>query len=77
MPSILRLNGYRFFFYSNEGTEPMHIHVEKGDDVAKFWLEPIELDSSYGFNASEINKIRRMVTDNIETLKTAWNEHIG
>jgi hypothetical protein len=77
MPSVLRIKGYRFFFYSNEGTEPMHIHVEKGDDVAKFWLDPIELDSSYGFNASEVNKIRKMVIENAENLIKAWNEHIG
>lgn len=55
----------------------MHIHVEKGDDVAKFWLDPVELDSSYGFNSSEINKIRKMVIENIESLTKAWNEHIG
>lgn len=29
MPTILRLLGFRFFFYSNEGTEPAHVHVEK------------------------------------------------
>lgn len=31
MPVILRINGFRFFFYSNEGNplEPAHIHVMK------------------------------------------------
>jgi len=43
MPTVLRHLGFRVFFYSREGTEPMHIHVEKGDNVAKFWLEPVEL----------------------------------
>ena len=77
MPSVLKIKGYRFFFYSNEGTEPMHIHVEKGDDVAKFWLDPVELDNSYGFNAPELNKIRKIVLENKDKLITAWNEHIG
>jgi paraquat-inducible protein B len=43
MPVILRLEGYSFLFYSNEGTprEPAHIHVRKARDEAKFWLFPI------------------------------------
>lgn len=24
MPTVLRINGYRFFFYSNENNEPAH-----------------------------------------------------
>jgi hypothetical protein len=38
MPTILRLDGYRFFFFSNENNEPPHIHVEFGDKLAKYWL---------------------------------------
>ena len=40
MPTILRKNGFRFFFYSNENDEPVHVHVEKGDAEGKIWLEP-------------------------------------
>ncbi len=40
MPTILRINGFRFFFYSNENDEPAHVHVEKGDAEGKIWLEP-------------------------------------
>jgi hypothetical protein len=39
MPTVLRISGYRFFFYSGEGSEVAHIHVEHGDGVAKIWLE--------------------------------------
>src|ERR1043165_864320 len=39
MPTVLRVSGFRFFFYSLEGSEPAHIHVEHGDNTAKFWLE--------------------------------------
>lgn len=41
MPTVLKIGGYRFFFYSNEGNEPPHIHVEKSDSLAKFWLDPV------------------------------------
>ena len=44
MPEIFRLEGYVFFFYANEGNEPMHVHVRRGGGYAKFWLEPLELD---------------------------------
>lgn len=40
MPTVLRLGRFRFFFFSNEGNEPPHIHVRAGEDEAKFWLEP-------------------------------------
>ncbi len=37
MPTVLRWKAYKFFFFSNEGdpTEPLHIHVRKGGNVAK------------------------------------------
>lgn len=40
MPTVLFINGYRFFFYAGDGNEPTHIQVEKGDGTAKVWLEP-------------------------------------
>jgi len=36
MPTILRVGPYRFFFYSADGEEPPHVHVERDDSVAKF-----------------------------------------
>lgn len=43
MPEVLRIHGYRFFFFSREGTEPHHIHVEQAERYAKFWLTPVSL----------------------------------
>ena len=42
MPTVLREEGYRFYFYSHEPNEPPHVHVDKGGSTAKFWLEPRE-----------------------------------
>ena len=61
MPTILRIQGYRFFFFSLEGKEPPHIHIECGDQVAKYWLTPVALASSYGFRSHELGKIRTLV----------------
>ena len=51
MPTILRSGALRFFFYSLENAEPPHVHVESGDATAKYWLEPVELARSRGFQS--------------------------
>ena len=77
MPTIIRIGGFRFFFYSNENSEPPHIHVEKGDDVAKFWLDPVELAYSYGFSAKEINQLSKLVVQYQAILLKAWNDYFS
>jgi len=77
MPTILRIKGYRFFFFSLEGNEPAHIHVEHGDYVAKFWLSPINLASSYGFRSHELAKIRVLVIEHNELFLEKWHEYFG
>ena len=40
---VFRKNGFKFFFYANEGDprEPVHVHVEKNDIGANFWVKPV------------------------------------
>lgn len=40
MPTVLIIEGFVFFFYSSEGNEPPHIHVERAGAKAKWWLVP-------------------------------------
>ena len=75
MPTVLRVSGFRFFFYSLEGSEPPHIHVEHGDNVAKFWLEPVSLAESHGFRTHEVNCLRAMVIEHRLAFLEAWNAH--
>ncbi len=75
MPTILRIGSYRFFFYSNEGTEPPHIHVQKDTCLAKFWLNPIELAKSLRFSATELNQLRKHITEHEQYLLEKWNEY--
>lgn len=72
----MRVNGYRFFFYSYEHL-PIHIHVEKDSKTAKFEVEKNELIRSRGFNASELKEIRKLVDINIELFKNKWNEYFN
>ena len=77
MPTVLRIGRFRFFFYSNEGREPPHIHVKAGECEAKFWLDPIALASNYGFNGRELNEIEQLVEQHRTELLEAWDEHFG
>jgi len=77
MPTVLKFKGYRFFFFSLEGNEPPHIHVEHGDNVAKFWLSPVNLASSYGFRSHELAKIRVTVTEYSALFLEKWHEFFG
>lgn len=77
MPTVLRVDGYRFFFYANENSEPAHIHVQRERMLAKFWLQPIALACSSGFAAHELKKLIGLVQDNQPALVEAWNEFFG
>jgi hypothetical protein len=35
MPVVLRIGRFQFFFFSNEGREPPHIHVRASGDAMK------------------------------------------
>ena len=59
MPTVLRVGPFRFHFYSNEGNEPPHIHVEKDDMEVKFWLNPISIASNKGFKSVDLRKVEK------------------
>ena len=75
MPTVLRTLGFRFFFYSLEGSEPPHVHVEHGDSVAKFWLDPVAVSESHGFRSHELNRVRALVIENRLNFLEAWNAY--
>jgi hypothetical protein len=76
MPTIKGISGpYRFFFYSFDCNEPMHVHVERERMSCKFWLSPVVLASNAGFSARELGRIRAMVVEYQAMIRSAWNEH--
>lgn len=74
MPTIWRTGPYRFFFVSLDYGEPPHIHVQRENKVAKFWLDPVALQKSGGFRPTELNKIAKLVQDNRDYLLERWYE---
>lgn len=80
MPVVFRYRGYRFHFYSNEGDprEPVHIHVQKDDADAKFWLSPIvSVAYNRGFDARVLADLLDQVDRKRGEIERAWNEHFG
>lgn len=80
MPKVLVINGFRFFFFSNEGDplEPCHIHVRKGNGLAKFWIEPqVRLAESIAFSAKDLRFIEQTINENLDTIKEAWNDYFN
>ncbi|MBX9680798.1 MAG: DUF4160 domain-containing protein [Gemmataceae bacterium] len=78
MPTIYRQGPYRFFFYSNENDEPPHVHVKNGSGgEAKFWLEPILLQSAKGFGKGELTSVQAIIEERKESFLEAWNEYFS
>lgn len=75
MPTILRIGAYRFFFYSGDKDEPPHVHVQKDDNIAKFWLEPVRIHHSGGFNRRDMVKIHAMVLEHRIEFLEAWYDY--
>jgi hypothetical protein len=77
MPTILRIGAYRFYFYSHEPNEPPHVHIDRDDSTAKFWLNQVSLASSIGFSAKELRKLQSTVEENQENLLEAWHGYFS
>jgi hypothetical protein len=80
MPVVFRHNGFKFFFYSNEGSprEPVHIHVERAEREAKFWLFP-EVLVAYNdnYDARTLRELLDIVRANRDLIVRTWDEHFG
>jgi len=75
MPVLLRLKGYRFFFYSGESGEPPHVDVSKDRNIAKFWIESITVVRNSRFTPLELREIARIISDYRLDFLRRWNEH--
>lgn len=81
MPTVLYLRGWRFHFYSNEGTEPIHIHAQKGDAECKYWLdlELYDIQEAYAYNMTkrDTRDVRKIILQNFDEIVEAWNTYFG
>jgi hypothetical protein len=75
VPTVLRSGPYRIFFYSADHVEAPHVHVQRDNGSAKFWLDPVRLERSKGFSAAEIRRIEDLIEENEASLLRAWHEY--
>ncbi|MBI3874323.1 MAG: DUF4160 domain-containing protein [Arcobacter sp.] len=76
MPTVLRIDGFRFFFFSDEHL-PLHIHIEKNDGYMRVELETLRITDNYKFSQKDIKKILLIINSNQEKLIGAWNEYFN
>jgi hypothetical protein len=74
MPEIFRMAGFVFFFYSNEGQEPIHVHVRKAGGYAKFWLDPLELEYSQGMKTKDLARAEELIASHEARIREKWDE---
>ena len=74
MPTVIRLGPDRYYFYSNETKEPPHIHIDRDDKTAKFWLDPVRFARNTGFSPKDLRQLQFIVIENRIKLLEAWNE---
>jgi hypothetical protein len=78
MPTILLIDGWRFFFYSNEGDEPIHVHCQKGERECKYWLDRKNFDIveaySYNLNSSDKRNVKKTIFEYFELIEKEWDD---
>ena len=75
MPVVLRVNGYKFFFYEADVVnEPPHVHITKDGNEAKFWLNPIRVEREGRFRKTDLRDIERIIRENHDFLLSAWEK---
>ena len=72
MPIVLRIRGYRFWFYEADLDEPPHVHGGKQASEAKYWLEPVAMSKSRGFREHELTEIQKIVKEYRDEILAAW-----
>ncbi|MGH9641539.1 MAG: DUF4160 domain-containing protein [Terriglobales bacterium] len=77
MPTVLRKGPYRFYFFSHEPNEPPHVHVDRDNLSAKFWLDPVALARNFGFSAVELHRVESVMEEHADEFLEAWNGHFG
>ncbi|HQW67268.1 MAG TPA: DUF4160 domain-containing protein [Gemmatimonadales bacterium] len=76
-PTVLRINGYRFFFFSREELRP-HVHAAHSSGEAKVWLEPaVVIALSHGLSPRQLAEVVRLVQEHRDEIRHAWDAHFG
>ena len=75
MPTVLRNGPYRIYFVSHDLNEPPHVHVDRDDQSAKFWLAPVALARNLGLSPVELRPVQRLIAEHEPQFLETWNEY--
>jgi hypothetical protein len=79
MPTILYVRGWRFFFYSNERNEPVHVHAQKGDCECKYWIDSqlYNIEEAYAHNSTPRlrREVRKIIFEHLEYIVDEWERY--
>ena len=76
MPTIFIVFGFRFMFYANDHT-PIHVHIIKDGNSAKYNIYPIELIENKGFKRQELRLIEAIIEENEDTIAQHWDNYFN
>ena len=78
MPTILYIMGWRFFFYANEGNEPIHVHCRKGGMEGKYWLnsEEFSVEEAYSYSMSQkdTREVKKIIFEYFDFIEQEWDK---
>jgi hypothetical protein len=78
VPTVLVKNGWRFFFFSNETNEPMHIHVIKAEKYCKYFIdeENVEIRIAHfrKMNNKDMKEVKEIIYDNFNYIVESWKK---
>ena len=77
MSTVLRTGPYRIYFVSHDMAEPSHVHVDRENFSARFWLQPLSLARNLGFTARELRRIQSVLEHRQAELLEAWYGYFG
>jgi hypothetical protein len=72
MPVILRVMGYKFWFFEADLDEPPHVHAGRESREAKFWLDPVGVARTGRFKPVELREIERIIREHRNFLMSEW-----
>ena len=76
-PTVLRVKGFRFYFFSREERRA-HVHVEHADGEAKFWIEPVvELAANFSLKPKQVTEIQKLIEEHLDEIRGAWAKHFS
>lgn len=77
MPTVFTIEGFRFFFYTNDHV-PVHVHVRHGSGEAAFEIgDEIVLRESAGMKIQELRKAEEIAQIHRDEIVEKWHEVFG